>query len=75
MYTTICLNYDTDVEIFSRDGSLPPSKAQSTSNPSLRAIARLLGRQAAAHVHKYRFEGLGRITLICLQEENLDRLN
>ena len=24
MHTTSCLNYDTDVEIFSRDGSLPP---------------------------------------------------
>jgi hypothetical protein len=64
MQNTSCLNYDTDVEIFSRDGSLPPSKAQSTSNPSLRAIARLLGRQAAMHVRKYRFEGLGRIQIV-----------
>jgi hypothetical protein len=64
MQNTSCLNYDTDVVIFSRDGSLPPSKAQSTSNPSLRAIARLLGRQAAMHVRKYRFEGLGRIQIV-----------
>ena len=64
MQTTSRLNYDMDVEILSHDGSLPPSKAQSTSNPSLRAIARLLGRQAAMHVRKYRFEGLGRIQII-----------
>jgi len=64
MQNTSCLNYDTDVEILSCDGSLPPSKAQSTSNPSLRAIARLLGRQAAIHVRKYRFEGLGRIQIV-----------
>ena len=64
MQNTSCLNYDTDVEILSHDGSLPPSKAQSTSNPSLRAIARLLGRQAAMHVRKYRFEGLGRIHIV-----------
>ena len=64
MYTTICLNYDIDVEILNHDGSLPPSKAHSTSNPSLHAIARLLGRQAAMHVRKYRFEGLGRIQIV-----------
>ena len=64
MQNTSCLNYDTDIEILSRDGSLPRSKAHSTSNPSLRAIARLLGRQAAMHVRKYRFEGLGRIHII-----------
>ena len=64
MQTTPCLNYDTDVYILSHDGSLPPSKAQPPANPSLRAIARLLGRQAAMHVRKYRFEGLGRIQII-----------
>ncbi len=64
MQNTSCLNYDTDVEILSRDGSLPPSKAQSTSNPSLRSIAQLLGRQAANHIRKYRFEGLGHIQIV-----------
>ena len=64
MRTMSCLNYDTDVEILSHDGSLPPSKAQPPANPSLRAIARLLGRQAAMHVRKYRFEGLGRIQIV-----------
>jgi len=48
----------------SRDGSLHPSKAQPPANPSLHAIARLLGRQAAMHVRKYRFEGLGRIQIV-----------
>jgi hypothetical protein len=33
-------------------------------HPALTALARLLGRQAAVHVRKYRFEGLGRIQLI-----------
>ena len=64
MQNTSCLNYDTGVEILSRDGSLPPSKTQTPANPSLRAIARLLGRQAAMHVRKYRFEGLGRIQIV-----------
>ena len=64
MRTMSCLNYDTTVEIISHDGSLRPSKAQPPANPSLNAIARLLGRQAAMHVHKYRFEGLGRIQIV-----------
>mgnify|MGYP006272373423 CR=1 FL=1 len=64
MRTMSCLNYDTTIEIISHDGSLRPSKAQPPSNPSLHAIARLLGRQAATHVRKYRFEGLGRIKLL-----------
>ena len=64
MNTMSCLNYDTSVEINSRDGVLPPSKAQTPPNPSLHAIARLLGRQAAMHVRKYRFEGLGRIQIV-----------
>ena len=72
MRTMSCLNYDTTVEILSRDGSLPPSKAQSTSNPSLRAIARLLGRQAAIHVRKYRFEGLGRIQIVLREAGIID---
>ena len=64
MRTMSCLNYDTTVEIISHDGSLHPSKAQPPANPSLHAIARLLGRQAAMHVRKYRFEGLGRIQIV-----------
>ena len=64
MQTTSCLNYDTDVEILSHDGSLPPSKAQPPANPSLRAIAQLLGRQAGNHIRKYRFEGLGHIQIV-----------
>ena len=64
MHTTPCLNYDTAVEIITHDGSLHPSKAQTPANPSLHAIARLLGRQAAMHVRKYRFEGLGRIQIV-----------
>lgn len=68
------INYDTLIPSISNG----PSSEQTTSSlppPALRALARLLGRQAAAHVHKYRFEGLGRITLIRLQQEVLDRLN
>jgi hypothetical protein len=64
MRTMSCLNYDTTVEIISPDSSLHPSKAQPPANPSLRAIARLLGRQAAMHVCKYRFEDLGRIQIV-----------
>ena len=56
--------YDTNVEILSRDGVLPPLKAQTPPNPSLHALARLLGRQTAIHIRKYRFEGLGRIQLV-----------
>ena len=64
MRTMSCLNYDTTVEIISHDGSLHPSKPHPPANPSLHAIARLLGRQAAMHVRKYRFERLGRIKLV-----------
>ncbi|MFZ4788482.1 MAG: hypothetical protein ACOYLL_10370 [Beijerinckiaceae bacterium] len=64
MRTMSCLNYDTTVEILSRDGSLHPSKAQPPANPSLHAIARLLGSQAAKHICKYRFQGLGRIQIV-----------
>ena len=72
MQNTSCFNYDTNVEILSRDGSLPPSKAQPPFNPSLRAIARLLGRQAAIHVRKYRFEGLGRIQIVLRETGIID---
>ena len=64
MNTTPYRIYDTNVEILSRDGVLPPSKVQTPPNPSLHALARLLGRQAAMHIRKYRFEGLGRIQLV-----------
>ena len=56
-------------------GSETISAKTSCSHPSLIALAHLLGRQAAAHVHKYRFEGLGRITLIRLRQETPDSLN
>lgn len=62
------LKYGMDVEILNQSQrSQKPSSRP--CHPSLQAIARLLGKQAAAHVHKYRFEGLGRIELIRLQEE------
>jgi hypothetical protein len=57
-------NYDTDVEIITPVSVFSASKTQHSPNPSLRSIARLLGRQAAAHVQKYRFEGLGRLQLM-----------
>jgi len=58
------LNYDTDVEIINPVSVFSASKTQHSPNPSLRSIARLLGRQAATHVQKYRFEGLGRLQFI-----------
>ena len=64
MRTMSWLNYDTTVEIISHDGSLHPSQAQPPANPSLHPIARLLARQAAMHIRKYRFEGLGRIQIV-----------
>ena len=72
MRTMSCLNYDTTVEITSHDGSLHPSKAHPPANPSLHAIARLLGRQAAMHIHKYRFEGLGRIQIVLREVGMID---
>ena len=39
------------------------------AHPTLVTITRLLGRQAAAHFHRYRFQGLGRIELLRLQDE------
>ena len=72
MRTMSCPNYDTTVEIISHDSSLHPSKAQSPANPSLNAIARLLGRQAAKHVRKYRFEGLGRIQIVLREAGMID---
>ena len=39
------------------------------AEPPLATLARLLGQRAAAHVWKYRFEGLGRAELIRLEEE------
>ena len=64
--------YDTNVEILSRDGVLPPLKAQTPPNPSLHALARLLGRQAANHVRKYRFEGLGHIQIVLREAGIID---
>ena len=67
-------NYDTSIPSISKRLSSEPT-TPSLPPPALRALARLLGQQAAAHVHKYRFEGLGRITLMRLQQEALDSLN
>ena len=64
MRTSLCNNYDTNVEIITSD-----------SQGKLKALARLLGKQAAAHVHKYRFAGLGQIELIRLQQETKNRSN
>ena len=64
MKSSAHLNYDTDVEIINPVSVFSASKTQHPPNPSLRSIARLLGRQAAAHVQKYRFEGLGRLQFI-----------
>jgi|APCry1669190288_1035285.scaffolds.fasta_scaffold57006_2 hypothetical protein len=36
--------------------------------PALIALARLLGQHAARHIHKYRYEGLGRIALLIITE-------
>jgi hypothetical protein len=60
------------VEIISHDGSFHPSKAQPPVNPSLNAIACLLGRQAAKHVRKYRFKGLGRIQIVLREAGMID---
>lgn len=68
------LKYDTDVEIIETSNG-PEEVSAPAPNKALRAIARLLGKQAAAHVHKYRFEGLGRLELIRLQEEARARSN
>jgi hypothetical protein len=68
------INYDTSIPSIS-NGPSSLTTTSSLPSPALRALARLLGQQAAAHVHKYRFEGLGRITLMRLQQEALDRLN
>jgi hypothetical protein len=45
-------------------GQKPEANRQFTPHPALTALARLLGRQAAMHVRKYRFEGLGHIQII-----------
>ena len=66
------INYDTHIPSISKEPPSPPT-TPSLPPPALRALARLLGQQAAAHVHKYRFEGLGRITLMRLQREASDR--
>lgn len=41
----------------------PEAITHATPQTALTDLARLLGRQAAMHVHKYRFEGLGRIQI------------
>ena len=63
------LKYDTVVEYIEGLESQELRQVKPSPHRSLIALANLLGRQAAAHVHRYRFEGLGRIELIRLQEE------
>ena len=53
----------------SHEALSPPSQGpeaitHSSPQQTLTALARLLGRQAANHIRKYRFQGLGRIKLI-----------
>jgi hypothetical protein len=67
-------NYDTDVEIITPVSVFSASKTQHSPNPSLRSIARLLGRQAATHVQKYRFEGLGRLQLIMHETKTIEHV-
>jgi len=67
-------NYDMNVEIINPVSVFPASKTQPSPNPSLRSIARLLGRQAAAHVQKYRFEGLGRLQLIMHDIKSIEEI-
>lgn len=69
MPTIAAFKYDTDIEYIDRPKDPAPRQPKPSPHRSLIALANLLGRQAAAHVHRYRFEGLGRIELIRLQEE------
>ena len=69
MPTVATLKYDTGIEYINGPKGPEPRQPNPSPHRSLIAIANLLGRQAAAHVHRYRFEGLGRIELIRLQEE------
>ena len=53
----------------SHEALTPPSQGpeaitHASPQKTLTALARLLGRQAATHVRKYRFEGLGRIHIV-----------
>ncbi len=69
MMSFAALKYDTVVEYIEELESQELRQVKPSPHRSLLALANLLGRQAAAHVHQYRFEGLGRIELIRLQEE------
>lgn len=68
------LKYDMDVETIDASSELEVASTP-TPNSALRAIACLLGKQAAAHFHRYRFEGLGRLELLRLQDEARARSN
>ena len=63
--------YDTLVTIKSTENTLPLN-GPARSTPALTVLARLLGRQAAMHVRKYRFEGLGRIHIILREAGMID---
>ena len=49
--------------------ALSDSAPEPPAEPPLATLARLLGQRAAAHVQKFRFEGLGRAELIRLEEQ------
>ena len=63
MVSLVDQKYDTLVTIKSTEKTLPLN-APVRSTPALTALAHLLGRQAAMHICKYRFEGLGIIQLV-----------
>lgn len=63
MPTFVHHKYDTLVTIKSTENTLSLN-GPARSTPALTALARLLGRQAAMHVRKYLFEGLGRIQIV-----------
>jgi hypothetical protein len=73
MVSFVDQKYDTLVTIKSTENTLPLN-APVRSTPALTALAHLLGRQAAAHVQKYRFEGLGRLQLIMYHIKSIEQI-
>ena len=58
----------------SDEGQGTVHKISHTAHPALVALAHLLGRQAAAHVQKHRFEGLGRLQLIMHHIKSIEQI-
>ena len=50
----------------------PEAITHTSPQQTLTALARLLGRQAANHVRKYRFEGLGHIQIVLREAGIID---